>query len=63
MIDRNTVLQQGGTFVWSKLRRRYHDPFCPWALKILPQNRQAGDEPNTLKDAPRSPCKVCRPCG
>jgi hypothetical protein len=61
MIDHNFMNEQRAAFVWSKLRKRFHAPGCRWALKILPENRQAGDRPTLLDGEPRSPCRVCEP--
>jgi hypothetical protein len=63
MIDHNPMSEQGAAFVWSKVRPRFHAPYCRWVLKILPANRRAGDAPEPLDGQLRSPCKVCEPSG
>jgi hypothetical protein len=61
MIDHDHMNDHQAPFVWSRLRKRYHDPSCRWVLKILPTNWRAGDNPEPLDGQPRSPCKVCEP--
>src|SRR5262249_14054430 len=48
MIDHNCLNKKRDTFVWSKLRKRFHTPLCRWVLKILPANWRAGDTPEPL---------------
>jgi len=61
MIDHDPRHEQSATFVWSKLRARYHAPDCRWVRRILPANWRAGETPEPLDGEPRAPCKVCEP--
>jgi hypothetical protein len=61
VIDHDHPNEQRATFVWSKVRPRFHVPHCRWARKILPTNWRAGDTVEPIDGEPRRPCKVCSP--